>query len=125
VRSRFVSCACSVAALLLALLLGSCASPPRAEPLTVPGAIELRDEPQISTFHFPRGVYSLADQDASGFYYAAPRHVIKHGFPGSIPYDGGIFMQRDDHRKIRAYVIWAGGRTKIGNLAGANLQLLD
>lgn len=106
------------------MLLASCASaPPDRRP--VPRAIELLDEPQISTFHFPRGVYVLADSDASGFYYAAPRHVIKHGFPGSLPYRGGIFVQREDHRKIRGYVIWAGGRTKIGNLAHANYQFRE
>ncbi len=67
---------------LAALLLTSCASsrpPDRSPP---PAAIELRDEPQISTFHFPRGIYSLGDTDATGYYYSAPRPVIKHAFPG-------------------------------------------
>ena len=107
-----------------ALLLTSCASTP-PDRGQVPRAIELRDEPQISTFHFPPGIYSLADSDQSGFYYRAPRQVIKHGFPGSIPYEGGIFMSRQDHRRLRAYVIWAGGRTKIGNLSGANYAFRD
>jgi hypothetical protein len=115
----------SFAALVVALLLSSCASTPRAQEVAVPRAIELRDEPQISTFHFPRGLYSFSDSDATGFYYAAPRSVIKHGFPGSIPYQGGLFLRRDDHRKLRAYVIWAGGRTKIGNLSGANYEFLN
>ena len=112
------------AAVCCSFLLSSCAStPPERRP--APQAIELREEPQISTFHFPRGVYSLVDSDASGYYYAAPRRVIKHGFPGRIPYDGGLFLRRDDHRKLRAYVIWAGGRTKIGNLSRADYQFLD
>lgn len=108
-----------------ALLLTSCASsrPPDRHP--TPAAIVLRDEPQISTFHFPRGIYSLADNDGTGFYYSAPRSVIKHGFPGSIPYNGGLFMDRKDHTRLRAYVIWAGGRTKIGNLSGADYEFRD
>lgn len=87
--------------------------------------MELRDEPQISTFHFPRGIYSFAESDETGFYYRAPRPVIKHGFPGSIQYEGGIFVPKSDHRKLRAYVIWAGGRTKIGNLARADYEFRD
>src|SRR3954466_6738562 len=107
-----------------ALLLVSCASTP-PDHTAVPQSIELRDEHQISPFHFPRGIYSLADSDASGYYYSAPRQVIKHGFPGFIPYDGGLFIRKDNHRKIRGYVIWAGGRTKIGNLSGSNYQFRD
>lgn len=106
--------------LFVALLLSSCASPPPPERRPPPSAIELRDEPQISTFHFPRGVYSLGDSDSSGYYYDAPGHVIKHGFPGSIPYDGGIFVERNDHTRLRGFIIWAGGRTKIGNLSHAD-----
>ncbi len=107
---------------LAALLLTSCASsrpPDRSPP---PAAIELRDEPQISTFHFPRGIYSLGDTDDTGYYYRAPRPVIKHAFPGSIAYKGGIFLDRKDHTRLRAYVIWAGGRTKIGNLSRADYE---
>lgn len=110
---------------LAALLLTSCASsrPPDRRP--APAAIELRSEPQISTFHFPRGIYSLADHDETGFYYSAPSSVIKHGFPGSIPYRGGLFLDRKDHTRLRAYVIWAGGRTKIGNLSRADYVFRD
>ncbi len=113
-----------IALAMAALWLTSCASRP-VDPRAAPAAIELREEPQISTFHFPRGIYSLADQDESGFYYRAPRSVIKHGFPGSIPYHGGIFMPKTDHSRLRAYVIWAGGRTKIGNLSRADYELRD
>lgn len=117
--TRAVRSIAASAIFCVALLLSSCASaPPVRGP--APRALELREERQISTFHFPPGVYSYADSDETGFYYAAPRHVIKHGFPGSIPYDGGLFVARNDHAKVRAYVIWAGGRTKIGNLSRAD-----
>ncbi|CAN5546054.1 hypothetical protein BH18VER1_BH18VER1_20450 [soil metagenome] len=109
---------------MAAFFLTSCASRP-VDRRPTPAAIELRDGPQISTFHFPRGIYSLADSDETGFYYVAPRKVIKHGFPGSLPYDGGIFMPKLDHNRLRAYVIWAGGRTKIGNLSRADYEFRD
>lgn len=114
----------AAAAIFALALLTSCAATP-PDRGRVPQTIELRDEPQISTFHFPRGVYSLADSDESGFYYRAPRSVVKHAFPGSIPYDGGIFMSKEDHRRLRGYVIWAGGRTKIGDLSGAKYEFRD
>lgn len=108
-----------------ALLLTSCASPPPVDRRAAPQAIELNAERQISTYHFPRGVYSLADTDATGYYYSAPTHVMKHGFPGSLPYNGGIFMEKNDHARLRGYVIWAGGRTKIGNLSRADYTPRD
>jgi hypothetical protein len=108
-----------------ALLLTSCATPGPIDTRPAPRAIELHDEPQISTYHFPRGVYSLVDSDATGYYYSAPRQVTKHGFPGSLPYDGGLFVDRRDHTRLRAYLIWAGGRTKIGNLSNADYTALD
>ena len=107
-----------------ALLLASCASAP-PDPRPAPHYIELLDEPAISTFHFPPGLYSLGDTDQSGFYYTAPQPVVKHGFPGSIPYQGGIFMRRDNHRRLRGYVIWAGGRTKIGDVSNARYEFRD
>jgi len=91
----------------------------------MPRYVELRDKPQISTFHFPRGLYSLEAQDDAGYYYRAPRQVIKHSFAGFDPYDGGLFVGKDDRKRIRGYVVWAGGRTKIGNLSRANYEFRD
>ena len=71
--------------------------------------------------HFPAGVYSLDSADATGWFYRAPRGVMQHGFGGSYQHEGGIFLARSDG-SIRGYVIWAGGRTKLGNLSGAPLQ---
>ncbi len=110
---------------IAALLLTSCASPGPIDHSPPPSAIQLNAERQISTYHFPRGVYSLADTDATGYFYSAPAHVMKHGFPGSLPYDGGIFMDKNDHKRLRAYLIWGGGRTKIGNLSNADYTPRD
>ncbi|MDQ6807983.1 MAG: hypothetical protein M3Z64_00930 [Verrucomicrobiota bacterium] len=81
--------------------------------------MELDSAPSASTVHFPRGVYALESTDERGSYYRAPESVMKHAFGGSQPYDGGIFVDRRDPRKLRGYIIWAGGRTKIGDFSGA------
>lgn len=113
------------------LLLTSCAAERHYRPIppgegpNVPRQIELREEPSISTFHFPRGVYSLEAEDNRGYYYRAPRQVMKHAFAGSMPYDGGIFVRKDRPGKVRAYVVWAGGRTKIGDLSRADLEFRE
>jgi hypothetical protein len=117
--------------LLAALLLSSCAADRDYRPVA-PGEgppvaryIDLREEPSISTFHFPRGVYSLEAEDNRGYYYRAPRQVMKHAFGGGMPYDGGIFVQKNRRDVIRGYVVWAGGRTKIGDLKRAAYSYRD
>src|SRR5690349_9958707 len=107
---------------LIVLVLSSCATTPRAALSSgPPRAIELQAERTVSTMHFPAGIYSLDSADATGWFYRAPRGVMQHGFGGFYQHEGGIFLARADG-SIRAYVIWAGGRTKLGNLAGAPLR---
>lgn len=107
-------------------LFSSCVSTPSAATaLAVPRFIELQDEPAISTFHFPRGFYSLDSEDRAGYYYRAPRSLIKHSFAGFAKYDGGIFVPKRQRTRIRGYLIWAGGRTKIGDLANARYVFRD
>lgn len=113
-------CICS-----LASTLTSCVSSRVAEPAHVPRFVDLREEPAISTFHFPRGLYSLDSEDAAGYYYRAPRSLIKHSFAGFAKYDGGIFVPRTQRTRIRGYVVWAGGVTRIGNLAHARYAFRD
>lgn len=112
-------------------LLTSCASDrnyrtlPPGEGPNAPRSIELREEPSISTFHFPRGTYALEAVDDLGYYYRAPRQVMKHAFAGSMPYDGGIYVRKSDQTRLRGYVVWAGGRTKIGNLSRADYEFRE
>ncbi len=107
------------------LLLGACASDPRAAaPVSTSRRIELQEESAIATFHFPRGLYSLDSEDDSGFYYRAPRSVMKHSFAGFTKYEGGIFVEKRRQR-IRGYIWWAGGRTRIGRVAPAVIKFLD
>lgn len=121
----------TAACLATALLLTACVadrdyrvvSP--GEGPAVPGSIELRDEPSISTFHFPRGRYALEAEDDRGYYYRAPRQVMKHEFGGSMPYDGGIFVSKQSRDSVRGYVVWSGGRTKIGDLTRADFNFAD
>lgn len=61
----------------------------------------------------------MEEVDDTGYYYRAPQSVQKHSFAGSDPYDGGIFVRKGTPLRLRGYVIWAGGRTKIGNLSRA------
>jgi hypothetical protein len=84
---------------------------------SAPGTyLELDSSPAASTIHFPRGIYVLEKSDAAGFYYRAPQSVIKHSFAGPQPYDGGIFVTRRQPARLRGYIIWAAGLTKIGDL---------
>jgi hypothetical protein len=121
----------ALACIAVALLLPGCVADrtyrpiPPGEGPNAPRYAVLREEPSISTFHFPRGVYSLEAEDHRGYYYRAPRQVMKHAFAGAMPYDGGIFVRKDRPKKVRAYVVWAGGRTKIGDLSRADLEFRD
>ncbi|MFN2509381.1 MAG: hypothetical protein ABR589_11490 [Chthoniobacterales bacterium] len=131
IAAMLMRCCPLLASLFIGLLLTSCASernyrtlPPGAGP-AVPRFIELREEPSIATFHFPRGVYSLEAEDNGGYYYRAPRQVVKHAFAGSMPYDGGIFVRKGKRQTLRGYVVWAAGRTKIGNLTRADYEFRD
>lgn len=84
---------------------------------TAPGNyLDLYSSPAVATVHFPRGTYVLASRDDSGFYYRAPQSLIKHSFAGPQPYDGGIFVTRRQPPRLRGYIIWAAGLTKIGDL---------
>lgn len=110
---------------LLVLSLAGCASPtPRATPAVVPRFLQLRLEQSISTIHFPRGYYSLGNEDREGYYYKAPRNVIKHSFAGSQPYDGGIFVSKRKD-ELRGYIIWAGGLTRIGHVSPKAVEFRD
>lgn len=99
---------------VLAALVACASHSPR---WTAPAAIELRSAPSAATVHFPAGIYTLEREDSDGYYYRAPGGVTKHAFSGSQQYPGGIFVSRQDPRRLRGYIVWAGGWTKIGNLS--------
>ncbi|MFL6569425.1 MAG: hypothetical protein ACJ8LI_09670 [Chthoniobacterales bacterium] len=71
--------------------------------------------------HFVPGLYSLEATDNTGWFYRAPKGVIEHSFSGSSKHEGGIFLARDTG-SMRGYVVWAGGRSKIGNLSSATVR---
>jgi hypothetical protein len=105
---------CLVALAVFALC--SCATRPQFS-RTAPGAyLELDSSPAVATVHFPRGTYVLESSDSTGFYYRAPRSLVKHSFAGPQPYDGGVFVTRRQPPRVRGYIIWAAGLTKIGDL---------
>ena len=117
----------AIAIVLIGFLFAGCGGTDRRQPVTssatnVPPFIELRSNTSAGTIHFPRGLYSLDSQDQNGYYYRAPGKVYQHSFGGSYGHDGGIFASRRDQRKLRGYVIMAGGLTHVGNLSGADYQ---
>ena len=116
-----------IATALVALLFAGCGGTDRRSPITsstttVPPFIELRSSVSASTIHFPPGVYSLESQDQHGYYYRAPGKLYQHSFGGGYGHEGGIFVSKRDPRKLRGYVIMAGGLTHVGNLSRADYQ---
>ncbi len=115
----------------LFMLLTACASERNYRPVApgegprVPRYVDLYDQPSIATMHFPRGTYALEAEDNGGYYYRSPQPLTKHAFAGGQPYDGGIYLRKGQRQKLRGYVVWAGGRTKIGNLGRAQLNFRD
>lgn len=104
-------------------LLSSCAgsSHPQIlspnEAATTPRFVDIYREVNVSTLHFPPGAYRLQSSDKIGYYYRTPRGVIQHTASGPMLRDGGIFVSKRDPKKIRGYVILAGGVTHVGNLS--------
>jgi hypothetical protein len=115
-------------ALTATLFLGACGGADRRNPMnpaataTVARFIELLSETSAGTIHFPRGRYSLESEDRHGYYYRAPVKLYQRSFSGREPHDGGIFVSKQNQRKLRGYVVMAGGVTHVGNLSGANYQ---
>jgi hypothetical protein len=127
---RWAQRSCTIAAiLLLPACLTYCASNGDYRPVTAssaaPRAIELQETHTINTFHFPRGIYTLEAEDDSGFYYRAPVRLMKQSFGGADPHEGGIFLGRGNRPTLRGYVVWAAGRTRIGNLTRSRYEFRD
>ena len=93
----------------------------RAATITAP-YLELRADASAGTLHFPRGVYVLDSEDHKGYYYRAPRKIYQRSFSGGLPYDGGIFVSKQNPRKLRGYVIMPYGVTHVGSLSSASYQ---
>jgi hypothetical protein len=115
-------------ALTAALFLDGCGGTDRRHPLnpaataTVARFIALLSDTSAGTIHFPRGLYSLESEDRHGYYYRAPVKLYQRSFGGREPHDGGIFVSKQNQRKLRGYVVMPGGVTHVGNLSGANYQ---
>jgi hypothetical protein len=84
--------------------------------------LELLSETSAGTIHFPRGLYSLDSEDHHGYYYRAPGKLYQRSFSGRLPHDGGIFVSKQNQKKLRGYVVMPSGVTHVGNLSGANYQ---
>jgi hypothetical protein len=117
-----------VMTLTTAVFLGGCGGTDRRQPVnpaataTVARFIALLSNTSAGTIHFPRGLYSLESEDHHGYYYRAPVKLFQRSFGGREPRDGGIFVSKQNQRKLRGYVVMPGGVTHVGNLSGANYQ---
>ena len=116
------------ATLLAALLLTGCGGTDRRQPInparttSTPPYLELRSKTSAGTLHFPAGVYVLDSEDPKGYYYRAPRKIVQRSFSGGLGRDGGIFVSKQDPRRLRGYVIMPGGLTHVGNLSRADYE---
>jgi hypothetical protein len=112
--------------LLLALVLASCAENENfhrvasARDISAPPELQLTHNKSLGTLHFPAGTYVAYAADDTGWYYRAPRKVIQHSWGESVPYDGGLFVDKRDPNKTRGYIVWAAGLTKLGTIRGVN-----
>lgn len=115
-------------ALAIALFLGGCGGTDRRHPVnpsataTVARAIALLSDTAAGTIHFSRGLYSLESEDHHGYYYRAPVKLYQRSFGGRELHDGGIFVSKQNQKKLRGYVVMPGGVTHIGDLSAANYQ---
>lgn len=112
----------TIAGLVTASLLVGCGgghfrqtSP--GETTSAPPYLEMRAASSAGTLHFPRGLYVLDAVDDNGFYYRAPQKITQHSWSGGLPHDGGVFVAKRNHRKLRGYVIMPSGLTHVGNLS--------
>jgi hypothetical protein len=121
-RALFIALAITVA-----LLSGGCGGTDRRQSVnpaatTVAPSIALLSDTSTGTIHFPRGLYVLDSEDNHGYYYRAQAKVHQRSFSGSVPHDGGIFVSKQNQKKLRGDVVMPGGITHVGNLSRANYQ---
>ena len=111
----------TIGTFVLALLLTSCANHHfrvvhNNAAIRAAAYIDMPGEQRIATLHFPAGSYYLYAADDVGYYYRAPRKIIEHIPGGSVSHDGGIFVPRNNPRRMRGYVFRAGALTHVGNI---------
>jgi hypothetical protein len=112
--------------LILALLQFSCGGnhhfreSTSAETSSAPPYLELHSGYRVGTLHLPQGNYVLNAVDDKGYYYRSRHQIIQRSYSGSIGREGGIFVEKRNPKRLRAYVIMPGGLTHVGNVSGAD-----
>ena len=114
----------------LALALAACGGqhfrvPAEGPPSGAPRYVELEQEKQIATLHFPAGAYTFYAVDDKGYYYRAPRAIIEHTGSTTMKKNGGIYLSKRDPNKLRGYIYIAGGITQVGDLSRVKHHLGD
>lgn len=111
------------------LFLTSCGGqhfhvPAEGPPSDAPHFVDLQQDKQVATMHFPAGTYSFYAVDDKGYYYRAPRGIVEHAAGSNRPHNGGLYLSKRDH-KMRGYVYMAGGVTHLGNFSSKSYELRD
>jgi hypothetical protein len=104
------------------LLFSGCANhhfrvPAEGPPPASPPYVELLADKQVATLHFPAGLYSFYAVDDTGSYYRAPRSIIQRTGGASVARRGGVFLSRQNPKKLRGYIFFAGALTHVGDLS--------
>ena len=99
--------------------------PEEGPPSTAPRYVELQEEKQIATLHFPAGAYSFYAEDDAGYYYRAPGRIIEHRGRNSVAHQGGLYVNKRNPKRLRGYIYLAGGLTHVGDLSHAHYEFRD
>ena len=120
----------AIALLMATCLLAACAARnfhvlPPGEGVATPRYIDLQEPVSAATMHFPPGAYTLYAADNNGYYYKAPKKIAEHTAAGNNFHDGGLFVPKQDQKKLRGYVYWAGALTHVGSFPRAKRAFRD
>ena len=74
-----------------------------AETASVPPYLELHSRYRVGTLHLPQGTYVLNAVDDKGYYYRSTHRINQRSYSGSIGRDGGIFVEKRNRKRLRAY----------------------
>ena len=115
---------------LVILLTTSCGGrhfhvPAEGPPAHAPRYVEMLQEKQVATLHFPPGSYPFYAEDDDGYYYRSPRKIVERTFGASVTRNGGIYLNKKNPKKLRGYVYMPGGLTHVGDLSRTRHELRD
>ena len=118
-------------ALILALFQFSCGGNHHfrettpTETSSAPPYLELHSSYRVGTLHLPQGTYVLNAVDDKGYYYRSTHRIGQRSYSGNIGRDGGIFVEKRNRKRLRAYVMMPSGLTHVGNVSDADYEFRE